>query len=69
MREWLAEYRRIFLDPGAALILVGALVLYAFFYPIPYRAQVLKDVPLVVVDQDQTDLSRRLTRMIDAHEN
>ena len=42
--NWLAEYRRIFLDPGAVLILVGALVLYAFFYPIPYRAQVLKDV-------------------------
>ena len=68
LREWLAEYRRIFLDPGAALILVGALVLYAFFYPIPYRAQVLKHVPVVVVDQDQTDLSRRLMRMIDAHE-
>lgn len=72
MRTWLsellAEWRRIFLDPGAALILVGALVLYAFFYPIPYRADVLRHVPIVVVDQDQSDLSRRLVRMVDEHE-
>jgi ABC-2 type transport system permease protein len=67
-REWLREYRRIFLDPGAVLILVAALVIYAFFYPIPYKAQVLKHVPVIVVDQDQSDLSRRLVRMIDAHE-
>jgi ABC-2 type transport system permease protein len=67
-RELVAEYRRIFLDPGAVLILVAALVLYAFFYPIPYRAQVLKEVPVVVVDEDQSDLSRRLVRMVDAHE-
>jgi len=68
IRELVAEYRRIFSDPGAVLILVGALVLYAFFYPIPYRAQVLKEVPIVVVDQDQSDLSRRLVRMVDAHD-
>lgn len=72
MRTWLselvAEWRRIFLDPGAALILVGALVLYAVFYPIPYRANVLERVPVVVVDQDQSDLSRRLVRMVDEHQ-
>jgi ABC-2 type transport system permease protein len=68
LRELVAEYRRIFLDPGAVLILVAALALYAFFYPIPYHAQVLKRVPVVVVDEDQSDLSRRLVRMIDAHE-
>jgi ABC-2 type transport system permease protein len=67
-RAFVAECRGIFLDPGAALILVGALVLYAFFYPTPYLSQVLKDVPVVVVDQDRSDISRRLVRMIDAHE-
>ena len=68
MSELVAEWRRIFLDPGAALILVGALVLYAVFYPIPYRANVLERVPVVVVDQDQSDLSRRLVRMVDEHQ-
>ena len=66
--ELLDEWRRIFLDPGAALILVGALALYAVFYPIPYRANVLERVPVVVVDEDQSDLSRRLIRMVDEHE-
>jgi len=27
---------RVFRDPGALLILVGAVTIYAFFYPIPY---------------------------------
>jgi ABC-2 type transport system permease protein len=67
-RALVGEFRRILRDPGAALILVGAPLIYALFYPIPYRAQVLKHVPIAVVDQDQSDLSRKLTRMVDAHE-
>ena len=62
------ELRAMLLDPGVVLVVVGALVLYAAFYPIPYRAQVLKEVPVVVVDEDQSDLSRKLVRLVDAHE-
>lgn len=68
IRELQAEYRRIFRDPGSLLVLVGALALYAAFYPIPYRSRVLKDVAIIVVDEDQSDLSRRLVRMLDAHD-
>jgi len=67
-RAFLGEYRRIFTDAGALLILVAALVLYAFFYPIPYTPQVLKEIPVAVVDLDRTEMSRRLTRLLDAHE-
>jgi len=38
------------------------------FYPIPYSPQVLKNVPVVVVDLDRTNLSRSLLRMIDSNE-
>lgn len=55
-------------DRGALLVLVGAITLYAFFYPTPYRREVLKEVPVAVVDLDRTPLSRRLVRMADAHE-
>jgi ABC-2 type transport system permease protein len=55
-------------DPGALLVLVGAVVLYAFFYPIPYRREVLKEVPVAVVDLDRTPLSRQLVRFADAHD-
>ncbi len=68
LRVCAAEFRRIASDPGALLILVGAVVLYAFFYPLPYVPEVLKEVPTVVVDLDGTSLSRRLARMADAHE-
>jgi ABC-2 type transport system permease protein len=62
-----AEALRVFHDPGALLILVAAVFLYAFFYPIPYLPQVLREVPVAVVDQDGTPLSRQLVRMADAH--
>lgn len=62
------EVRAMFLDPGALLIFVAALVIYAAFYPVPYRAEVLKEVPVLLVDEDQSDTSRKLVRMLNAHE-
>ncbi len=61
------EAQRVVRDPGALLVLAGAIVLYSFFYPIPYLPQVLREVPIAVVDQDETPLSRQLARMADAH--
>ena len=63
-----AEGRMVFRDPGVLLILVGAIILYSFFYPIPYLPQVLKEVPVVPVDLDGSSLSRKLLRMVDAGE-
>lgn len=48
------------------LTLVGAVVLYSFFYPAAYRHQVATLLPLVVVDQDRSPLSRSLLRKLDA---
>lgn len=61
------ELKTIFSDPGVLLVFLGAVVIYAFFYPLPYLPQVLRDVPVVVVDQDKSSLSRKLIRMSDAH--
>jgi ABC-2 type transport system permease protein len=61
------ELRTIFSDVGVLLILIGAVVIYSFFYPLPYLPQVLRDVPVAVVDQDKSALSRQLIRMSDAH--
>ena len=66
-REAVAEARRVARDPGALLVLAGAVVLYSVFYPIPYLPQVLREVPVAVVDLDRTPLSRQLVRMADAH--
>jgi len=67
LRHARAEALRVFRDPGALLVLVGAFFLYSSFYPIPYLPQVLREVPVAVVDQDRTPLSRQLVRMADAH--
>lgn len=62
------ESRRIVSDWGVLLITVGAVIIYSFFYPVPYAHEVLRDVPVAVVDQDGSSLSRTLARMLDAHE-
>ncbi len=68
LKAFCDQARQVARDPGALLILVGGVVLYAFFYPTPYLPEVLKQVPVAVVDLDQSPLSRRLVRMVDTHE-
>ncbi len=65
---WINEYRIIFSDFGILLIFFGAILIYPFFYPLPYTNEVLKDVPVAVVDMNHSQLSHKLTRMIDANE-
>lgn len=67
-RIWKQEYKNIFTDAGVMLIFFGAIIIYPIFYPIPYSDEVLKDVPIAVVDLNHSQLSRKLIRMIDANE-
>jgi ABC-2 type transport system permease protein len=62
------EARLVFCDAGVLIMTVIAVLVYSFVYPIPYLNQVLKDVPVAVVDEDHSGLSRRLVRMADEHE-
>lgn len=62
-------FRRIFTDFGVGLIMVGAITIYSMYYPLPYLPQVAREMPIAVVDLDQSSFSRRLIRWIDAHEN
>lgn len=68
LKVWAQEYRNIFSDYGVLLIFYGAVILYPIFYPIPYANEVLKETPVAVVDLDQTEMSRQVVRMLDAHE-
>lgn len=67
-RAWWIEYGVIFSDAGCLLIFFGAILFYPFFYPLPYTNEVLKEVPVAVVDMNHSQLSHRLTRMIGANE-
>lgn len=43
-------------------VAILSIVLYAFYYPAPYAHQAAQAIPLVIVDQDGSQLSRRLVR-------
>ncbi|MFS8123318.1 ABC transporter permease [Rhizobium sp. BR 250] len=60
------EIRRILTLKPAFAVLVLAIIVYAIFYPQPYRAEALRDVPIAFVDLDGTDLSRQFARRLDA---
>ena len=60
--------RGIFREKATMSLLVASSVLYALFYPTPYLKQVLRDLPMVVVDRDHSALSREFTRWLDASE-
>ena len=49
-----SEYRRFFHDSGSVLIMVIGVIAYSIFYSIPYSNEVLQDVPIAVVDMDNT---------------
>ena len=62
------ELRAAFTDGQVRSILLVSLIIYAVIYPLPYRAELLRDVPVVLVDQDRTTTSADLVRRIDASE-
>ena len=52
----------IFGDKGILLMLIIAPIIYGFFYPWPYSSEVVNHVPVGIVDQDNSNLSRTLAR-------
>jgi ABC-2 type transport system permease protein len=62
------EFRNIFSDPGILLIFIGAILIYPILYGYVYSNEVLKEVPVALVDLSKTSESRLLARMVDASE-
>lgn len=65
---FIGEWRRVLRDPSVFGLFVIAPVLYGVYYPQPYLGQLLRGVPIAVVDQDRTALSRALVQTLDADE-
>ena len=62
------EVRRVLGDQSAFGMIVLAPVIYGLLYPQPYLGQLLRDIPVAVVDQDRTALSHALVEALDADE-
>ena len=52
------EFRLIFSDSGAMLLLLFAMLIYATIYSVAYGAEVVESVPIAIVDEDNTASSR-----------
>lgn len=63
------EFRSIFTDHGVMLVLIFAMFIYANIYGLAYGNQVLRNVPIGVVDESKTSASRTLASAFDAGPN
>ena len=63
-----AELRRVVADPGVFGFIVLAPLIYGLLYPQPYLGQLLRHLPIAVVDQDHSEASRELVQSLDVDE-
>jgi ABC-2 type transport system permease protein len=63
---FLAEWRRMLGTRSAFSVLFLAPLVYGIYYPQPYLNQILRKLPVAVVDNDLSDLSRRIVETLDA---
>lgn len=62
------EFRALFKDAGFLLLAIGAPLFYSVFYPFPYSKDIARDIPVAIVDQDNSYYSRQLGQMLRASE-
>ena len=61
-----AELRAIFTNPVVVITIFGGVIMYSFLYPSPYAKQTPREQEISVVNLDNTQISRKLERMVDA---
>jgi ABC-2 type transport system permease protein len=61
-----AEWRRVLAMRGPFIVLVVAPLIYGVFYPQPFLGEILRKVPIAVVDNDVSDLSQNIVQTLDA---
>jgi ABC-2 type transport system permease protein len=62
------EYKRVLHDSAVFGLIVLAPIIYGVLYPQPYLVQLVRKIPVAVVDDDSTNISRTLIQMLNADE-
>ncbi len=65
-RVWWREFRLVLRDEGVVIFFFAVCAVYPVLYSLIYNTEVERDEPIVVVDDCRTQLSRQLTRRLDA---
>jgi ABC-2 type transport system permease protein len=60
------EWRRVLGTRSAFALLFLAPLVYGIYYPQPYLNQILRKLPIAVIDNDLSDLSRQIVETLDA---
>jgi ABC-2 type transport system permease protein len=66
LRIWMREYQLIFSDVGVMVLIFAVPLLYPLLYSFIYYPEVVKDMPIAVVDLSHSGDSRQFTRNLDA---
>ena len=66
LRIWLREYQLIFSDVGVMVIIFAIPLLYPLLYSFIYSPEVVRDMPVAVVDLSRSSESREFVRKLDA---
>ena len=65
-KVWMHEYRQIFKDEGTLLFVILVPLLYPVLYSWIYNNEVVKEVPVAVVDCSHSAMAREFVRHCDA---
>lgn len=65
---FMEELRSISKDAGVMLLFFVAILAYPVIYSVAYEKESLREIPVAIVDQDNSALSRQYSRMVDATE-
>jgi ABC-2 type transport system permease protein len=66
VKIWFKEYKKMFTDGGIIMLFMVAIVIYPVLYSMTYAKETPKNVPIAIVDLNQSKLSRQVARMLDA---
>lgn len=66
LRIAIYEYRSIIRSLSILLVMGGGIFMYGLLYNYMYSPNVLREIPIVVVDESHTPLSRHYIRLLDA---
>ena len=65
----LLEFRKIIFDKLAITIIFVGTAFYSFYYPFPYENDIVRDMPVAVVNYDKSELSKTIITMLDNTES
>lgn len=65
-KVWRREFRLVVSDPGVLLFFFVLPLFYPVVYTLIYNTEVIRNLPIAVVDHSRTAESRHLARMVDA---